>query len=423
MTVSTREPIEEKMKKAINQITIQGRTYVIDLDIWDSIEWRKVLKEITEKAYWNYKGTIEIHLSDYVASYTKQRDRIVTTLCHLLKDGYGMSVDEQTCVVTVAQKYDYDKDGQIVAFPSGSFFEIISRFRLFVLQNKRFPFMDGEHEEIALRKWYREVDHGLVTIKSEEKILFDNLSIEFVNVPKNRRQLEKLTEKNAAIIKKDSDVDQKDEEFEETDIDPELAELLNTPIRHLPLSAKTSRFLINLGYVIFEEIPQIGSSQVLIKKHKGGLEAAHEVKQLLDNYNLTFGMSYEQIVEQIELPDEVIIDKMSSSKRRKVLPQTLQTTLDLAMLGYTFEAIALKRDLSLFTVSKHLSTLIMRGLVDVFDFVDSYTYTIISNVIQDLPKGTTSKKIKSKCPKGIKRSTIRMVMADLKRKQKIKNKP
>ncbi len=73
--------------------------------------------------------------------------------------------------------------------------------------------------------------------------------------------------------------------------------------------------------------------------------------------------------------------------------------------------------MSAYTISEHLSLLIMHGLVDVLDFVDRYTYTQISNVIQDLPKGTTSRKIKNQCPEGIKRNTIRMVMADLKRKQ------
>ena len=186
-------PKEEKKKKKKNQITIQGTTYVIDQDIWESIEWRKVLKEITERAYWNYQGPLEIHLSDYVAPETEHQERIVATLCHLLKDGYGMNVNEQTGVVIVAQKYDYDKDGQVVAFPSGSFFEILSRFRLFVILNKRFPFMDGEHDEIALRKWHREVGHGLVAITDEEKMLFDNLSVEFADVTRNRGQLEKNT--------------------------------------------------------------------------------------------------------------------------------------------------------------------------------------------------------------------------------------
>ena len=415
----------EKKKKLKNQITIQGRTFVIDEDIWESIEWRKVLKEITEKAYWNYQGALEIHLSDYVAPDTLHRDRIITTLCRLLKDGYGMNVDEQVGVVTVAQKYDYDKDGQVVEFPPGSFFEILSRFRLFVIKNKRYPLMDGEHDEVALRKWFREVGHGLVPITDEQKILFDNLGVEFADVPKNRSQLEKITEKEAAsegdgmFAREDlPSVDEDEEELAEPEIEPELAKLFNTPIRHLSLSDKTAKTLIKLGYDTFVEIPQIESSQVLVEVRKGGLEAAHEVEEYLESYNLTFGMSYEEIVEQIELPDEVDIDKLSSSKRRKAIPRTIQATLDLAKQGYTFEAIVSKRELSALTISKHLSYLILHGLVDVSDFVDSYLYNRISEIVRDLPKGATVKKVKSKCPEGFRRSTIRMVMADLKRKLK-----
>ena len=110
-----------------------------------------------------------------------------------------MNVDEQTGMVMVAQKYDYDKDGKVVELPAGSFFEILSRFRLFVIRNKRFPFMDGEHDEIALRKWHREVGYALVALTDEEKILFDNLSTEFADVPKNRRQLETLQQNDIII--------------------------------------------------------------------------------------------------------------------------------------------------------------------------------------------------------------------------------
>lgn len=184
----TEESKEEKKKKLKNQITIQGTKYEIDLDIWKSIEWRKVLKVITEKAYWNYQGPLEINLNDYVAPSTKHSDRIIAMLCHLLKEGYRMNVDEQAGVVTVPQKHDYDKNGQLVELPSGSFFEILSRFRLFVIQNKHYPFMDGDHDEIALRKWYREIGHGLVPITDEQKILFDNLSVEFAEMPKHRNQ-------------------------------------------------------------------------------------------------------------------------------------------------------------------------------------------------------------------------------------------
>ena len=193
VSVTPETPAEpkEKKKKIKNQITIKGVCYNIDLDIWESIDWRKVLKEITTKAYWNYQNALEIPLSDYVVPGTEHQDRIIATLCQLLKEAYNMNVDEQTHKVIIPQKYDYDQEGQAVPFPTGSFYEILSRFRLFVIQNKRYPFMDGDRNEIELRKWFREVGHGLVALTDEQKILFDNLSTEFADMPKTRSQLEK----------------------------------------------------------------------------------------------------------------------------------------------------------------------------------------------------------------------------------------
>ena len=193
VSVTPETPAEpkEKKKKIKNQITIKGVCYNIDLDIWESIDWRKVLKEITTKAYWNYQNALEIPLSDYVVPGTEHQDRIIATLCQLLKEAYNMNVDEQTHKVIIPQKYDYDQDGQAVPFPTGSFYEILSRFRLFVIQNKRYPFMDGDRNEIELRKWFREVGHGLVALTDEQKILFDNLSSEFADMPRTRSQLEK----------------------------------------------------------------------------------------------------------------------------------------------------------------------------------------------------------------------------------------
>lgn len=193
VSVTPETPTEpkEKKKKIKNQITIKGVCYNIDLDIWESIDWRKVLKEITTRAYWNYQNALEIPLSDYIVPGTEHQDRIIATLCKLLKEAYNINVDEQTHKVIIPQKYDYDQDGQAVPFPTGSFYEILSRFRLFVIQNKRYPFMDGDRNEIELRKWFREVGHGLVALTDEQKILFDNLSSEFADMPKTRSQLEK----------------------------------------------------------------------------------------------------------------------------------------------------------------------------------------------------------------------------------------
>ena len=76
----------------------------LHLDIWESIDWRKVLKEIKTKAYWNYQNALEIPLSDYIVPGTEHQDRIIATLCQLLKDAYNMNVDEQTHKVILEKK-------------------------------------------------------------------------------------------------------------------------------------------------------------------------------------------------------------------------------------------------------------------------------------------------------------------------------
>ena len=106
VSVTPETPAEpkEKKKKIKNQITIKGVCYNIDLDIWESIDWRKVLKEITTRAYWNYQNALEIPLSDYVVPGTEHQDRIIATLCQLLKETYNMNVDEQTHKVILEKK-------------------------------------------------------------------------------------------------------------------------------------------------------------------------------------------------------------------------------------------------------------------------------------------------------------------------------
>ena len=106
VSVTPETPAEpkEKKKKTKNQITIKGVCYNIDLDIWESIDWRKVLKEITTRAYWNYQNALEIPLSDYVVPGTEHQDRIIATLCQLLKEAYNMNVDEQTHKVILEKK-------------------------------------------------------------------------------------------------------------------------------------------------------------------------------------------------------------------------------------------------------------------------------------------------------------------------------
>lgn len=48
-----------------------------------------------------------------------------------------------------------------------------------------------EHVPGSCIIWYREIGHGLVPISDEQKILFDNLGVEFADFPKHRSQIKK----------------------------------------------------------------------------------------------------------------------------------------------------------------------------------------------------------------------------------------
>lgn len=128
---------------------------------------------------------------------------------------------------------------------------------------------------------------------------------------------------------------------------------------------------------------------------------------------------YKDDEKLIEPVIKKVVKKQSKPKKQKELSNTIQATLDLAKQGYSLKEIASKRKLTEYTVSKHLAELILQGMVDVFDFVDQQTYTQIYDVIKTMHGRVTPEMIKRKCPEGIKRNVIRLVMAYLKRRQQV----
>lgn len=128
---------------------------------------------------------------------------------------------------------------------------------------------------------------------------------------------------------------------------------------------------------------------------------------------------YKDEEKLIEPVIKQVVKKHPKPKKQKELSNTIQATLDLAQRGFSLNEIASERKLSAYTVSKHLAELILQGIVDVFDFVDQQTYNQINDVIQTMHGRVTPTMIKHKCPEGISRNVIRLVMAYKKRKQQV----
>ncbi len=94
------------------------------------------------------------------------------------------------------------------------------------------------------------------------------------------------------------------------DLDAELVELLETPLNDFALPARAFNILFYLGAKKFVDIPQIESSMQLLKARNSGRKTVHDVSCILEDFHLTFGMSYTEIV------DVLIANDWHSAKRK-----------------------------------------------------------------------------------------------------------
>lgn len=158
------------------------KEYEVGEKYLNAFEWGKSLRLISQKAYWNYKNKTLLPLEEVIPVNTKDREKILLIFLDILKKALGFNVKDN-CII-LPKKVDKDKNGNIVHIPSGSFNECMTRLRTFIKKHHRFPLMTGDYAEVSLRKWYREVEHGLIKVSNEQFKEFQNLSLEFPELVK-----------------------------------------------------------------------------------------------------------------------------------------------------------------------------------------------------------------------------------------------
>ncbi len=87
------------------------------------------------------------------------------------------------------------------------------------------------------------------------------------------------------------------------EMDEELAALLETPIVDIDLPVRAANILIYMGIKKFADIPQIDSSMRLLKERNSGKKTVHDILRMLEDFYLTFGMSYTEIVNALKVKD------------------------------------------------------------------------------------------------------------------------
>ena len=86
-------------------------------------------------------------------------------------------------------------------------------------------------------------------------------------------------------------------------INIEIAELLDTSVRHINLPVRALNVLDALGVKKFSDIPLIGSYMQILKVRNGGKKTVHDISQMLGDFDLDFGMSFTGIVEVLGAND------------------------------------------------------------------------------------------------------------------------
>ena len=90
---------------------------------------------------------------------------------------------------------------------------------------------------------------------------------------------------------------------ENEEMSKELILLLETPIEAIGFPVRAANILMNMGVKKFADIPQIESSMRLLKERNSGRKTVHDVSRFLEDFHLTFGMSYTEIANVLKIID------------------------------------------------------------------------------------------------------------------------
>lgn len=119
----------------------------------------------------------------------------------------------------------------------------------------------------------------------------------------------------------------------EEKLDTELVKLLETPLDDITLPARPFNILIYMGVRKFVEIPQIGGPMQLLNARNSGKKTVHDISRMLEDFGLTFGMTYTEVVNVLNAKDW----HTAKNKWIKENTSAVKQKLDVVPTVYTFK--------------------------------------------------------------------------------------
>ena len=164
-------------------ITKNGILYHIDLDIKDAINWRKYINDFDKIVYWNYAKERYVNVNDIIPQGIIERERVKMKFIEIVTQINNLTYNGE--VIIVPKKIDRDIYGNEVLPLSLPFEECLARLKKFVETTGRYPKMKAVADEAALRKWFREVGHGIIPMTLEQREAFYSFKSQYPNVNKS----------------------------------------------------------------------------------------------------------------------------------------------------------------------------------------------------------------------------------------------
>ncbi len=154
----------------VYKIIRNGETIYFDSDISDSINWREYIKTLNEIVYWNYKEERHININDIIPEGIIEREKVKAKYVEIAKRFFNLTCENE--YIVIPKKVDRDVYGNEVVPLSLPFEECLARLEQFVKTTGHYPQMNALADEVALRKWFREVGHGLIATTAAQRDAF-----------------------------------------------------------------------------------------------------------------------------------------------------------------------------------------------------------------------------------------------------------
>lgn len=191
---------EKSHKRQKDFVTFNGNEYQIGAELMKCIKWRATIEMVGKDVYYNLWHDSRYPITRYISTETPSHASVVKRFAEIITAVYKVTVSPDLQYVDIPLRVEYDEDGNIVhSLKCKSFDDALLQFKSFVEQHGHLPFSASSEYECSLRRWQQEISQDIILLTNSQHEAYIKLMERFVDVPRNRIQLERIQKQNENV--------------------------------------------------------------------------------------------------------------------------------------------------------------------------------------------------------------------------------